>query len=65
MAMRDGWNAGLVCLAMLGSVAAPGCGGDQAKTGTQVQVTDQMQKEAEASANYMESQTKKPASSKK
>lgn len=65
MTRRVCWNALFLAAVVLGSIVAPGCGGDQVKTGTQVGVTDQMQKEAEASSKYLEGQGKAPASPKK
>ncbi len=42
----------------LGSASLLGCGSEQTESGTQVQVTDELQREAEASGDYLESQSK-------
>ncbi len=49
----------LVVGSVLGSVSFLGCGGgEQTESGTQVQVSDEQLREAEASSNFMESQSK-------
>lgn len=45
-------------IAAIGTGALSGCGSEQATTGTQVEVTDVMQREAEASAKYFEEQSR-------
>ena len=42
----------------VGSASFLGCGSEQTESGTQVQVTDELQREAEASGDYLESQSK-------
>jgi len=45
--------------AALGSASILGCGdSERTESGTQVQVTDELQREAEASGDYLESQSK-------
>jgi hypothetical protein len=39
--------------------ALPGCGeGERMQTGTQVEITDEMRREAEASGNFLEQQSR-------
>ena len=51
-------RAGLVGVALLALVWAPGCGDETHETGTVVQTTPDMEKEAQASDNFMAGQAK-------
>ncbi len=42
----------------LGSASFLGCGSEQTESGTQVQVSDEQLREAEASSNFMQGQSK-------
>jgi hypothetical protein len=58
MKCRSACLFSFVGIAALAFGSLPGCGSEQATSGTQVQVTDDMKREAEASANYLENQAK-------